>query len=154
GDRSIAIRGTRQRGLLELLLLHSNAVVSTEEIVDCLWGSTPPENVRNSIQVGISKLRKTLQSPGGAEGRPVLVTHPGGYSISIEPECLALIRFDRLSADGRSALARNDFQTAAERFREALALWRGPPLADLSDEPFAQSEAAALEDSRLAALED
>lgn len=154
-DGPIAVRGARQRGLLELLLLHSNTVVSTEEIIERLWGSSPPENVRNSIQVGISKLRKTLQRSGEREGSaPVLVTHPGGYAIHIEPETLDLTRFDRLSADGRGALARDDFPTAAARFREALVLWRGTPLADFADEPFAHSEAAALEDSRLAALED
>src|SRR5690349_11386721 len=120
--RALALGGRKQRSLLAVLLLHANDVVSTELLVDEIWGASPPATVAKSVQVYVSRLRKEL-----GDGR--LATQVPGYRLRVEPSELDLLRF------------------------EALALWRGPPLADLAYEPFAQAPVARLEDLRLAALE-
>jgi len=141
-DRSLALGGRKQRSLLAILLLHANDVVSTERLIDELWGESPPATVAKSIQVYVSRLRKQL---GGSR----LVTRTPGYVLHADPSELDVARFERLVVEARSA----DPRTAAERLREALALWRGPPLADLAYERFAQAEIARLGELRVAALE-
>jgi DNA-binding SARP family transcriptional activator/tetratricopeptide (TPR) repeat protein len=140
--RSCLLGGRKQRSLLALLLLNANDVVSTDRIVDELWGESPPATVAKSVQVYVSRLRKEL-------GHDRLVTREPGYLLRVEPAELDLDRFRRLvgEADGGPPGA------AAERLREALALWRGSPIADLAGEPFAQGPIAHLEELRLAALE-
>lgn len=142
-DRPLALGGLKQRALLALLLLNANRVVARERIVDELWGEDPPETGVATVQVYVSRLRKLL--PEGT-----LVTSPPGYLLSVESEALDLRRFERLVAEARSAQP----ERAASLLREALELWRGPPLAEFEDEPFARSEGGRLDDLRLAALED
>jgi DNA-binding SARP family transcriptional activator/tetratricopeptide (TPR) repeat protein len=140
-DRQLALGGTRQRALLGLLLLHANEVVSSDRLVDELWGEAEGSK---ALQVAVSRLRKVI-------GADTLVTRPPGYELCLEPGELDLHRFEELVAAARTA---DDPATASETLTEALALWRGPPLADLSFEPSLQTELARLEDLRLAALED
>ncbi len=116
-----------------------------------MWGERPPASALHSLEVYVSRLRKTLQSDGGER---FLVTRPGGYLLRLEPEQLDLARFERLVEDGRRALAADEWERAAERLGEALALWRGPALGDLAYEPFARAEVERLEEQRLAALEE
>src|ERR671911_665592 len=130
--RQLQLGGPKQRAVLALLLLDAGRVVSTDRLIDLLWGEQPPPTAATSLQNFVSQLRKLL-------GADVLVTKPPGYRLEIEPEQLDLERFRRL--------------VQAAKFREALALWRGPALADLAFEPFAQNEIARLEELRLAALE-
>jgi len=139
----LQLSGQKQRALLALLLLDANRVVSTDRIIDALWGEEPPRTAATSLQNFVSQLRKLL-------GSDVLVTKPPGYQLRIEPEQLDLERFTRLVEESRA-------EPPAERaakLRRALALWRGPPLADLGFEAFAQQEIGRLEELRLAALED
>ena len=149
-DREVELGRGRQRSLLALLLLHANEVVSTERLIDDLWGETPPPTAAKTVQVYVSQLRKGLRN-GNAEGP--LLTRGSGYVLRIEPDELDLQRFERALAEGRQALDADAPDTAAEKLREGLALWRGPPLADFAYEPFAQAEIARLEQLRLAALE-
>jgi DNA-binding SARP family transcriptional activator len=142
GDRSLPLGGHKQRSLLAVLLLHANEVVSSERLIDDLWGEAPPATVAKSIQVYVSGLRKQL-----GEGR--LVTRTPGYVLRVDPSELDAARFERLVAEARSARP----ERAAEKLREALALWRAPPLADLAYEPFAQQEIARLEELHLGAVE-
>src|SRR5262245_10190307 len=135
GDRPLTLGGGRQRALLALLLTRPNEVVSTDHMVDALWGAQPPKRAMNTIQYYVSTLRKTL-------GPDRIVTRPPGYLIRVAPDELDLERFERLVAEG-----------TAESLVEALALWRGPALADLAYESFAQEETARLEELRLAAQE-
>jgi DNA-binding SARP family transcriptional activator len=135
GDRPVPLGGPRQRALLAILLTRANEVVSTERLIDELWGEQPPRAAANTVQYYVSQLRKTL-------GADRIVTRPPGYLIRIEPRELDLERFEQLVQQGRP-----------DDLSEALGLWRGPALADLAYEAFAQAEIARLEEVRLAALE-
>ena len=141
-DRSLVLGGIKPRSLLALLLLHANQVLSADRLIDELWGDEPPATAAKSIQVHVSKLRKVL-----GDGR--LTTRDPGYVLNVDPEELDLARFERLLVEARGAGP----ETRAEKLRQALTLWRGPPLADLAYQPFAQTEIARLEELRLAALE-
>jgi len=141
---SLALGGAKQRALLAMLLLHTNEVISTERLIDELWGESPPATVTKSIHVYVSRLRKEL-------GEERLVTRSPGYVLRVEPGDLDLQRFEALLAEARDGDA--DAATTARTLREALDLWRGPPLADLAYEAFAQPEIARLEELRWAALE-
>jgi DNA-binding SARP family transcriptional activator len=142
-DGAIALGGQKQRALLGLLLVRVGEVVATDRLVDQLWGEHPPRTATTSLQNLVSQLRKLL-------GPSTLVTRPPGYVLSIDADSLDLGRFERLVAAARSA----EPADRAAKLREALALWRGPPLADLAFETFAQTEIRRLEDLRLDALEE
>ena len=154
-DRPVALGGTRQRALLGLLLLHANEVVSSDRLVEELWSSQGWKAGSKPLQVAVSRLRKTIEPDTAAGGGShILITRPPGYELCVEPGQLDLHRFEALTAEGRAALAAGDAARASESFRNALTLWRGPPLADLAYESFAQTEIARLEELRVAALED
>jgi DNA-binding SARP family transcriptional activator len=138
----IELRGSKRRALLALLILHANEVVRTDRLVDELWGEHPPENAAAALQNHVSRLRKDL-------GADVLVTKPWGYVLRADPETIDLLRFEGLVAEARTLAA----QERRERLRDALALWRGPALADVAAEPALVSEVARLEELRLSALE-
>ena len=150
----LPLGGAKQRAVLALLLLHANEVVSADRLIDELWGESPPTSAANMLQGYISHLRKALE-PGRARGdHEILVSRPPGYVLQIRPDQLDAERCVRLISDGRRLLEAGNGDAAAERFREALALWRGPPLADLAYESFARPDVNRLEDLRLAAVED
>jgi YVTN family beta-propeller protein len=144
--RLAPLGGTRQRAVLAILLLHRGEVVSVDRLVDELWGEQPPDTATKTVQVYVSRLRKEL-------GRGFLLTRGRGYMLDVEADRVDASRFERLTDEGRSALDEGDASTASDLLRQALGLWRGPPLADLAYEPFAQSEIARLEELRLVALE-
>jgi DNA-binding SARP family transcriptional activator len=146
--RQVTVAGSRQRALLASLLLHAGEVVSSDRLIDEVWEEKPPEAGATALRVRISQLRRAL-GPAGE----LLVTRPPGYAMQLAPEQLDLQRFERLAEAGERALAGDDPETAAENLREALALWRGSPLADFAYAPFAQAAIARLEDLRLAATE-
>jgi YVTN family beta-propeller protein len=140
----------KQRALLALLVLHANEVVSRDRIIDELWGERPPATVAAALNVYVSKLRKVL---GGA-GDGVLHTREPGYVLRVGPGQLDADRFSRLAEEGKQALKEHDPEAAVAKFQEALALWRGPALADLRDEEFALAACARLEEQRQAVLID
>ena len=141
-DGAIALGGAKQRSLLAVLLLQANEVVSTDRLIDQLWGAEPPATAAKSIQVYVSRLRKAL-------GEERLVTRPPGYVLRVESADVDLGRFEQFVREaGRAAP-----DLAARKLSDALALWRGPALADLVYESFAQVEIARLEEMRLAVLE-
>jgi DNA-binding SARP family transcriptional activator len=141
-DRLLALGGIKQRSLLAILLLHANELVSSDRLIDELWGDASPPTAGKALQVHVSRLRKQL-------GAGRLATHPPGYVLRVDSSELDLARFEQLLEEARQADARR----AAQKLREALSLWRGPALADLAYEPFAQIEIARLEELRLAALD-
>ena len=149
GGRTIPIGGDRQRALLAILLIHANEPVSTDELIDELWGEPPPASPKKGLQVQVSRLRKAL---GDESTR--LVTQRNGYLLQVEPGELDLDQCERLAHQGRDALATEDPRRAADHLRDALELWRGPALAEFAFEAFAQAEIGRLEELRLAVTED
>ncbi|MGZ6638457.1 MAG: BTAD domain-containing putative transcriptional regulator [Solirubrobacteraceae bacterium] len=146
-DGPLALGAPKQRALLAVLLLHRGEAVSSDRLIDEIWGEQPPASANKIVQGYVSNLRKAL-------GDGLLVTERGGYALRVEPGQLDVDRFETLVSQGRDELEQGDALTAAAVLREALSVWRGPALADFAFEPFAQAEIARLEESRLAALED
>src|SRR5215207_8691029 len=144
--RELSIRGRKLQALLVLLLLNAGETVSRDRLIAELWGDDPPATAAKTLQVHVSRLRREL---GDA-----VVTRGGGYSVNVPPHGLDLRRFEALVAEGRAALAEHRPEEAERRLRDALALWRGPALPELADEPFAGTEIGRLEQMRLDAVED
>jgi DNA-binding SARP family transcriptional activator len=151
--RPVKLGGGRQRGLLAALLLDANEVVPTERLIEELYGGDPAGTAANALQALVSRLRRLLE-PGVDAGEAVVVTRSPGYLLRVEPQQVDLARFERLAAEGRDALAAADPRRSSELLREALALWRGPPLADLPLLECFQTEVRRLEELRLQALMD
>jgi DNA-binding SARP family transcriptional activator len=146
--RPLPLQGSKQRALLTILLLHANEVVSTDRLLESLWGDEQPESGGTALQVRVSQLRKALGAGGTA-----LVTRPPGYLLELRPDALDLHMFERLTADADRALRRDDPSQAWTQLEKALRLWRGPALADFTYEPFAQAAIARLEELRVVAQE-
>ena len=154
-DEQLALGGLKQRALLAILALHANEVVSTDRLIDELWGAEAPQTAAKSLQVHVSQLRKVLEpNRRSGEAGELLCTQSPGYLLRLDPEQLDIERFKRLYDEGREAMSKGNPETAAAKIGEALTLWRGAPLADLTYASFAQSEISRLEEMRLAALED
>jgi len=139
----LQLGGQRQRAVLVSLLLRANEVVSTDVLVDRLWGENPPRTARTSLQNAISALRQLL-------GPNVLMTRPPGYRLTVDPESIDLKQFERLVASARTL----EPEERAEQLRAALALWRGEPLPEFRFEQFAAEEIFRLEELYLATLQD
>ena len=148
---ALDIGGQKQRALLTILLLSANVPVSRDVLVDRLWGERPPAGAQHTLEVYVSRLRKTLEPT--ADG-PVVLSRPGAYVLRAAEERIDIRRFERLAAQGRRALEDGAPDQAAADLREALALWRGAPLSDVSQERFAQGEIARLEEIRTGVIED
>jgi DNA-binding SARP family transcriptional activator/ABC-type branched-subunit amino acid transport system substrate-binding protein/DNA-binding beta-propeller fold protein YncE len=146
GER-VELRGGKQGELLAVLLIHANAVVSSDRLIEGLWSDEPPPSALKTLQALVSRLRSDLGSASGA-----LETRGYGYRLHVER--LDAEEFSAGVEDGRRALARGDAADAADTLRAALALWRGPPLAEFRYRDFAQAEVARLDELRVAALEE
>ena len=149
--RVIEVGGAKPRALLVVLLLRANESVPRDVLVHELWGEQPPASAQHSLEVYVSRLRKSLN--GAADG-PVLVTRPGAYRLQVAEGQLDARRFEQLVEQGRAALAGNAPGQAATSLRAALELWRGQALADLANGRGLRVEAARLEELRLGAIED
>jgi DNA-binding SARP family transcriptional activator/WD40 repeat protein/energy-coupling factor transporter ATP-binding protein EcfA2 len=140
-DRPVAVGGPKQRAVMAMLGLEANRTVSADRLAAGLWGEELPPSAAKMIQTYVSRLRHAIADDGGA----AILTHGRGYELRIDPELVDVHRLERLVAEA----ARANTQAA----REALALFRGEPLADLADEPFAATEIPRLERLREAAAE-
>ena len=138
----VPVPGGKPRAVLAALVIDPSRAVSQDRLIEALWGESAPARAASNLHVHVATLRKLLGDDGAT-----IETTGGGYRLRIDPDHVDAFRFDRLV---REAHDRTD---AAERLHEALALWRGPALAEVADEPFAQTAARRLEESRLAALE-
>jgi DNA-binding SARP family transcriptional activator len=139
----VALGGQRQRALLAALLLEAGRVVPTDRLVDELWGEEPPRTATTSLQNAISRLRRAL-------GDEVIETRAPGYVLNADPEWIDATRFERLLRAARGAAPRE----RRELLEQALALWRGPALAEFTFAQFAQAEIRRLEELRLVAVEE
>lgn len=147
----VAFGGGRERALLVRLLLSANQVVSVEALARDLWGDCPPEGAAHALHVHISRLRKALRE---AAGEGLVITRPPGYLVRVDAAALDALQFEALVAEAREQAAGGDHLQAAVTLRRGLSLWRGPALADVADSRLARTEAARLEEARLAALEE
>src|SRR5918999_1767761 len=120
--------GSKRRAVLALLLLHANETLSTDRMIDELWGEHPPAAAAKTLQVHISRLRKAL----GGGSADVVVTRGHGYELQLDPEPPAAHGFDGRGAGGRPQLAPGRRGPAMPALGQALSLWRGPPLSDLA----------------------
>jgi DNA-binding SARP family transcriptional activator len=144
GGRDLTPGRAKQRALLSTLLLHRNEVVGSDQLVEALWGEAPPPSAPTALHGHVSALRKLL----GAER---IRTQAPGYRLRVDPGELDLARFETLVAAARLPV---EPEERSARLREALALWRGDPLADLRDESSARHELLRLAELQVAALED
>ena len=145
-DVLVEIRGTRRRTLLAALLLHTGGVVPTDRLAEYLWGDKQPASVTSSLYNQVTRLRQAL----GAEGERVKAVPPG-YLLQVAPGELDVSVFEELCSAGRSALATQEWDRASDKYRAALDLWRGEPLADvpaLADHPLV----GHLDEARLQAV--
>jgi ABC-type transport system substrate-binding protein/DNA-binding SARP family transcriptional activator/DNA-binding beta-propeller fold protein YncE len=140
--RGVEVGASKQRAVLAILALRPNAVVGVHELIDGLWGDAPPATAAKLIQQYVSQLRKLL-----ADGDAQIVTHARGYELRARPDAVDVASFERL-AD--AAVRGEDDGKAA---RAALELWRGTPLSDVIDEPFAAAELRRLEELWLSVTE-
>lgn len=142
GDEPVEIAGSKRRALLALLVLRANEVVRSERLIEELWGERPPRNAAAALHSHVSRLRKAL-------GPEVLARRQWGYVLRSAPETIDLRCFEDLLAQAEPLPARE----RSTKLAEALAFWRGQPLADLVLEPALQGEIARLEELHLTTLE-
>ena len=146
----VQIPGTRLRTLLARLALDQGHLVTTQSLVDAIWGERPPSGVGSALHSLVSRLRRALPPGDGTRVESL----PAGYRLSAAAEATDVAEFERLAAEGRACRDAGDADAAARRFTSALALWRGAPLADLADAPFAAPTVARLTELRLRTVED
>jgi DNA-binding SARP family transcriptional activator len=147
-ERRLVLGGPQPVELLAFLLLNANRAMFADEVIEALWGAERERTAKHRLQVGVSRLRRTLQRLDGQDG-PRLRTVSGGYLLSVGSGELDAEVFAELARDARRALAAR----ASELLAHALGLWRGPALAEVAFEDFAQAEIRQLEEPRLLALE-
>ena len=144
--------GPRRRSLFALLALRANELCGLDTIVDGLWGPRPPASATGVVQTYVSTWRKALDDAGDP-GAERIQTVGGAYRLRLTDDECDLVLFRQLAEQGRRATAEGSPSAARVPLERALALWRGPPLADLAGQPFHAEAAATLEDRRIQALE-
>ncbi|MFD6432870.1 BTAD domain-containing putative transcriptional regulator [Streptomyces venezuelae] len=122
----LSVGGQRLRALLAALALQANRTATVGALIEEVWAGDPPADAPAALQALVGRLRRAI-------GKDAVVSAPGGYRLAVAPDDVDLHRFERLAREGRTALDRGDPALAARTLRDALALWRGPALADLSD---------------------
>ncbi|HET7929039.1 MAG TPA: BTAD domain-containing putative transcriptional regulator [Actinomycetota bacterium] len=145
GDGVLKVGGPKQRAVLAHLILRANHPVPVERLIDGLWGEEPPETAKNTLQTYVYRLRQLL-------GEDRIASEAGGYVLHAETEEIDAARFEAMVRAAKAEL-QTDPSKAAAALSEALTLWRGSPLSDLSDEPSLRGEIARLEELHLSATE-
>ncbi|MEV0592500.1 AfsR/SARP family transcriptional regulator [Nonomuraea cavernae] len=148
--RQVPLGGAKPRVLLATLLLAPCRVITVERLIEAIWQDDPPASARGVLQTYVASLRRAFAGAGLPE---VIVSHRLGYAAEVPPDSLDKDVFERLVEQGRRAARDGGHREAAQSFRAALALWRGPALGGIGD-TYLRAEAARLEELRLAALEE
>jgi ABC-type transport system substrate-binding protein/DNA-binding SARP family transcriptional activator len=147
GDRRLALGGRRSQTLVALLLLTPGEPQRRDVLIDAIWAQSPPRDAEHALDNLVSRVRSVL-------GADVIRSGPGTYALAVERDSIDSVRFERLSDEGRAALAAGDPARAAALFGEGLRLWRGEPLADLDTAPAVGDFARRLLERRAAVVED
>src|SRR4051812_21789798 len=148
--RAVALGGPRPRALFAVLALMGGRVVTTDRLIDELWGEDPPARARDGLQVQVSRLRKGLAEAGADGGR--LVSQAGGYRLDVRPGERDIDRWRQALGRARRARVDGEPRVARERVEEALGIWRGQPLGGVSTNNLLAAERARLEEERLGAV--
>jgi YVTN family beta-propeller protein len=151
GGEERPVAGEKLQALLARLLLDANRAVSTERLIDELWGDEPPASARQSLHVHVGRLRRLLGD--GGDGSSPLETTGSGYLLRIDADEVDALRFRSLLASARAERSAGRVEAAGATYSEALALWRGDALEGIAL-PWGEAERARLADLRLAALEE
>lgn len=152
-DQILPLTAAKPRQVLAMLSVNANTLVSTEQLIDELWPDGPPTRAKTTVQTYVYQLRKLLgRSFTSARGKEVLITRPVGYVLAVPRDSVDIFRFQHLMERGRNLLRQGDASRAADLLREALALWRGPILADVTRGPRLEGHAVYLEEQRMEAL--
>lgn len=155
GDgRAVPLGGPQVRRVLARLLVDVGRTVSVAALVDELWGERAPDDAHRTVRTYVSRLRRAMAGPPRGGWGEVLVTRPPGYQLAMDPEAVDAVRFERLAAQGRQALADRRPGPAHELLTAALALWRGSALAEFEGLTVVGCEAVRLEALRLTVVED
>jgi DNA-binding SARP family transcriptional activator/tetratricopeptide (TPR) repeat protein len=154
GGRPLKLGSIKHRMLLAKLMLHPNQVISTDELIDTVWGERPPPTVRQSLQNHVAALRRVVEDAGTPAGQPrTLLTRDPGYLLQVDPDQIDLHRFRHMVQQGRAALEGGQPWTAAELLHGAMALWRGPVLADVVGARVSWPELAGIDELEIGAVE-
>jgi DNA-binding SARP family transcriptional activator/streptogramin lyase len=144
-DRPLPFGAGTERALVALLALNANRPVSTDSIVDALWGDLPPSSAREMVRTYVARVRKRVG--------PAVQRQPGGYLLQVAPEAVDALRFEELCREGVRQFSDDHPAAATDTLSRALLLWRGAPLPELETFAVAREEIARLEELRLTAIE-
>lgn len=151
--RVLTPTAAKPRQVLAMLALNVSATVSAEQLIDELWPDGPPTRAKATVQTYVYQLRKLLgRSFASSRGKEVLITRPAGYVLAVSRDDVDIFRFQDLMERGRNVLRRGDASRAADLLRDALALWRGPVLTDVTRSPRLEGHSVYLEEQRMDAL--
>ncbi|WP_225850862.1 BTAD domain-containing putative transcriptional regulator [Streptomyces sp. HPF1205] len=137
GERVVPVAGGRLRALLTVLAVNAGRTLTPEELMAEVWAQDPPADAPGALQALVGRLRRVL-------GRDAIASEPGGYRLTADPDTVDLHRFERFLREGEAALSAGSAESAAASLDAALALWRGPALADLPDRAAASARPEAL----------
>src|SRR5687767_5146513 len=146
-DGVLPITGRNERIDLAALVGWAGEVVSSDRLIEALWGEEPPRSGVKVIQNLVMRLRKVL-------GGEVIATRPGGYVLQADEDAIDVRRFARLVAEGRAAAQDEAWAVSASSFAAAMELWRGQPLIELDHWRLGQWETARLEEQHRAVIEE
>lgn len=155
GGRQLPMGPAKQRSLLAILLIHANEAVSSDRLIDELWGGEAPDGAPHTLHVYVSQLRKTLE-PDRPPGSPqqILMTRGQGYLLRVGEGELDLHRFERLAEEGRAALREGRVEIASAKLTRAIGLWRGRAFAEVAHEDFARDAVIRAEELLAVVLQD
>jgi DNA-binding SARP family transcriptional activator len=155
----LPLTAAKPRQVLAMLAVNANTMVSAEQLIDELWPDGPPTRAKTTVQTYVYQLRKLLgrsfASSWGKEvslGKEVLITRPAGYVLAVPRDNVDIFQFQHLMERGKNMLRQGDASRAADLLRDALALWRGPILADVTRGPRLEGHSVYLEEQRMEAL--
>ena len=152
GRTRLTPQAAKIRTLLASLLVSANTAIGADTLITEIWGTNPPRTAVHALRVYASQIRQMIAAMSDDPARPALITWPSGYSLELGPDMLDALEFNRLCDEGLRASANQWHERAAESYRRALALWRGPALLDVTCGVLLNGAARRLEERRIAAL--